>query len=118
MDRSKLGVAMDSKNLKPRNIKETKVWQDTVGATQQLWSNYVNLLSVSFRNMPREEQCRLITRLSQYITIGVTALALSFFYQFLPLFFRVLALPAILVGSWLIGTRVVAPVIISRVERH
>jgi hypothetical protein len=119
---------MDSKKLKPRNIKkpepkprnikENKIWQDSIGALRQMWSNYVNLLSVSFHNMPREEQCKLITRLSQIITIGVTALVMTFFYQFLPLFVRVLVLPPIGIAAWLIGTRIVSPVIIERMGSH
>ncbi|PWT94607.1 MAG: hypothetical protein C5B53_12750 [Candidatus Melainabacteria bacterium] len=109
---------MDAKKLKPRNIKENKLWQDSVGAFRQMWTNYINLLSVSFHNMSREEQCKLITRLSQIITIGVTALVLSLFYQFLPLFVRVLVLPPIVIVAWLIGTRIVSPVIIRRVGRH
>ena len=120
---------MDSKKLKPRNvkenekpkpgnIKENKVWQDSIGAMRQMWSNYLNLLSVSFHNMPRDQQCKLITRLSQIITIGVTALVMNLFYQFLPLLVRVLILPPIGIAAWLIGTRIVSPVIIKRMDRH
>ena len=109
---------MDSKKLKPRNIKENKLWQDSIGALSQMWSNYLNLLNVSFHNMPREEQCKLITRLSQIITIGVTALVMTLFYQFLPLFVRVLILPPIGIAAWMIGTRIVSPVVIKRMGRH
>jgi hypothetical protein len=119
MDRSKLGAAMDSKKLKPRNIRETKVWRDTAGAVQQMWSNYVNLLKGNFQTMSREEQCKLITRLCQIITTGVAGLAAQFFfYYYLPLFVKVIALPAYLIGAWMIGTRVVSKVIIKRVDKH
>lgn len=109
---------MDTKKFKPpRNLKETKVWQETIGAAQQMWSNYVNVLGVSFRRMGRIEQCNLILKLSQIITIGVAALATSFFYPFLPLFVRVLGLPVVIIGAWFIGSKVVSPVIIKRVEK-
>ena len=79
---------MDSKKLKPRNIKENKVLQDSIGAVRQMWSNHLNVLNVSFKNMSREEQCKMITSFCKIITIGVTALVLSLFYQFLPLVVR------------------------------
>jgi hypothetical protein len=118
MVKSELGAVMDTKKFKPpRNLKETKVWQETIGAAQHMWSNYVNVLGLSFSRMERTEQCSLILKLSQIITIGVAALATSFFYPFLPLFVRVIALPAIIISAWFIGSKVVSPVIIKRVEK-
>jgi hypothetical protein len=106
---------MDSKKSKPpQNIKETKIWQQTVGAVQQMLAAWLNMLRVSFLRMGRADQQKLITNFSQIITIGVSCLALSFVYQFLPLLVRVLLLPTVIVAAWWVGSKVVPQVIIKR----
>ena len=83
-----------------------------------MWSRYVNLLIASFRRMRRQDQCELITRLSQIVTSAVAPLVMALIYQSLPLFVRVLILPAIAIAAWMIGTRIVSPVVIKRMGRH
>jgi len=111
---------MDAKKSKPpRNLRETKVWKDTIGACQQLWSNYIAMLKLSFRKMSRYDQEQMITKYSWVISMGVAALAYQFFIRdFLPVIIRVLALPLILVAAWAVGTRLVAPVFIKRFEKY
>ena len=60
----------------------------------------------AFNNMPPDRQNQLITNASQIICIGLTAVTLSYFYRFLPLFARVALVPALLVGAWWVGTKI------------
>ncbi len=102
----------------PKNIMETQAWKEGTGGAKKLWGNYMNILSDSFARMPRDGQEQLITRLSQVLTIGSAILILSFFYAFIPVFIRVLALPAVVVGAWYAGTKVVAPIMIARFDSY
>ncbi len=100
----------------PKNITETKAWKEGVGGFRQVWSNYLNTLSTAFRRMTRADQEQLITKLCQVITVGCAIVLTTFFYQFVPTLIRVFALPAFIVGSWFIATRVVSPMIITQFE--
>ncbi len=102
----------------PKNIMETQAWKEGTGGARRLWSNYMNILAESFSRMPRDGQEQLIVRLSQVLTIGSAILILSFFYAFIPVFIRVLALPAVVVGAWYAGTKVVAPIMIARFDSY
>jgi hypothetical protein len=103
---------------KPKNIMETKAWQESTGGARRFWHNYVNNLSTHFQRMNRKGQEELITRLSQIISIGTAVITMSAWYWFLPQGFRVIALPIIIVGSWWVGTRIVAPAMIARFEKY
>ncbi len=76
------------------------------------------MLSGRFRNTPRAGQEAFILRMSQAITIGSAGLIALFVYPFLPTLVRVFALPVVLVLSWLLGTKLVAPQMMSRVESY
>lgn len=102
----------------PKNIMETQAWKDGTGGARKLWGNYLSILSESFARMPRDAQEQLIVRLSQVLTIGSAILILSFFYAFIPVFIRVLALPAVVVGAWYAGTKVVAPIMVTRFDSY
>jgi len=124
MEKNKSGADMDSKQSKPpvkkppKNIRETKAWQQSIGALQNIWSNYINLLKRSFQGMPRYRQCELITKYCQIITIGVSITALTFFYPFLPLFVKILSFPVLVIVSWWAGTNIVSNVIIQRFGKY
>jgi hypothetical protein len=100
-----------------KNIRESKAWQQTIGAIQNVFGNYGNFLKRSFQAMPRDEQCQLITKYCQIITPGVAATALTFFYPFLPLFVKIVTVPTVLIVAWWLGGRVVSRVVIERMDK-
>lgn len=99
-----------------KNITETKAWKEGMGGFRQIWGNYIQTLIVYFKRMTRVEQESLITRACQVITVGCAIVLTTFFYQFIPTLIRVFALPAFIVGSWFVATRVVAPIVIAQFE--
>lgn len=100
----------------PKNITETKAFQQGMGGIRSLWGNYLNILASNFNRMTRAEQEMFILRMSQVVTIGFAMVLASFFYQFIPLLVRVFAFPVFLIGSWFVATRIVSPIIIAQVE--
>jgi len=102
---------------RPRNIAETKVWKESTGSAKRAWSNYVNMLGERFQMLPRFDQEQFITRLSIIFTMGATIIIMVMFYSFLPTAVRLLALPGALVASYLVGLKVVTPIMISRYEQ-
>lgn len=100
----------------PRNVLETKIWQNSVGAISKFWANYQNLLSLSFKRMPREMQEQLISRICMIITIGVATILIMFFYPFIPQYIRIPLVPISIIGSYWLANRVVSPVMLSRYE--
>lgn len=103
---------------RPRNIAETKVWKESTGTAKKAWSNYVGMLGERFQMMPRFDQEQFITRLSVIFTMGATIIVMVMFYSFLPREIRLLALPGALVGSYLIGLKIVTPIMISRYDQY
>jgi hypothetical protein len=101
-----------------QNVTEHKAWKQSTGAASKLWGRYVELLRTSFINMSRDRQTQLITNASQIICIGLTAVALSYFYKFFPLFVRVALVPVALVGAWWIGTNIIAEAMIERFSKY
>ncbi len=102
----------------PRNLQETKVYKDSVKGARAAWQNYVAFLATKFHDTPRRGQEQFIVRMSQTLTIGSAVLITSLFYPFLPTLIRVFALPGVLVLSWWLGTKVVAPQMTIRFEKH
>ena len=102
----------------PRNLQQTKIWQDTVGGVTGMWKQYVEILKQSFVRLPRDKQEFYILRLSQAVTIGSSILATSLFYPFLPTLVRVFVLPLVIVVSWWCGTRIVAPQMVVRMSKY
>lgn len=102
----------------PRNLPDTKAWKQGVSGAKSVWSGYLSMMAARFQSTPRLKQDEYILRMSQIVTIGSAALVLSFGYPFLPTFARVLILPVVLVGAWLVGSRVVAPTMVARFEKH
>ncbi len=100
----------------PRNIQDTKAWRQSQAGLQNLWTNYKQALKNSWEQMPREDQEGFITRLSQIVTVGVSVLAVMFVYGFLPKLIAIFAVPAVLLGSYWAGTKVVAPIILLQFE--
>lgn len=82
-----------------------------------VWTRYKAVLGRSFQNMNRFEQENLITKFSFVISIGVGLVVLNFFYSVLPQLVRVIALPIVLAVGWWVGTRIVAPAAIDRLEK-
>lgn len=102
----------------PRNLQETKVYKDSVKGARAAWQNYLAFLAVKFHDTPRRGQEQFIVRMSQTLTIGSAVLITSLFYPFLPTLIRVFALPGVLVLSWWLGTKIVAPQMTIRFEKH
>ncbi|MBS1954914.1 MAG: hypothetical protein JST89_12050 [Cyanobacteria bacterium SZAS-4] len=102
----------------PRNLQETKVYKDSVKGARAAWQNYVAFLATKFHDTPRRGQEQFIVRMSQTLTIGSAVLITSLFYPFLPTLIRVFALPGVLVLSWWLGTKIVAPQMTIRFEKH
>lgn len=103
---------------RPRNIAETKVWKESTGSAKRAWSNYVGMLGSRFQMMPRFDQEQFITRLSIIFTMGATIIVMVMFYSFLPTAVRLLALPGALVASYLVGLKIVTPIMLSRYEQY
>lgn len=107
----------DKKGAKnPKNIMETDTWKKSKSGVLSMWSNYVDILSRAFQNYSREEQERLITTMSQVVTIGCATVLITLFYPFIPKPIILVAVPTILFGSWFVATRVVSSIIISQFD--
>jgi hypothetical protein len=105
-----------SHGSRPRSIRETEPWKASQRGISRLWNNYKTVLATSFKAMSRDEQEQLITNFCMIVTIGVTGLALLLFYQFIPRLVRVFAVPVAGFAAWWTGTRIVAKVMIMRLE--
>jgi|SRR5277367_74582 len=114
-DRNQAG---SGKKQELQNLTEHKAWKQSAGAANRMWARYVELLRTSFINMPRDRQTQLITNASQIICVGLTAVALSYFYKFFPLFARVALVPIALVGAYWVGTNIVAEAMIERFSKY
>jgi len=106
------------KKQEMQNLTESKAWKQSTGAASRMWARYLEILRTSFKNMSRERQTQLITNACQIICVGLTAVALSYFYRFLPLFARVLGVPIVLVGAYWVGTNIVADAMIERFNKY
>lgn len=117
---SESGADEDNNNhnqlARPRDVTQTKAWQQSTGGLKQMWENYISILATQFQRLDRPAQEQLIMRLCQVITVGCAIVLTNFFYQFIPLMIRVFAFPAILVGSWFVATKVVTPIVIAQFE--
>jgi len=100
------------------SIQDSKVWQEGRTGVRKLWSDYKTMLVTYFQRMPRSEQEDLITRLCLIVTMGVGALALMFFYGFVPQYVRIIVVPAVLGGAYWAGTKIVAPIMIVRYDQY
>ncbi|HMP51019.1 MAG TPA: hypothetical protein PKD05_05635 [Candidatus Melainabacteria bacterium] len=100
----------------PKNIMETDTWKKSQSGISSLWRNYLDILAKYFRNYRRPEQVRLITTMCTVVTIGCATVLVTLFYPFIPQFVRLFAVPAIMVGSWFVATKVVSPIIIAQLE--
>jgi hypothetical protein len=100
------------------NLTEHKAWKQSTGAANQMWTRYVAILQTSFTGMTRPRQIQLITNASQIVSMGLTAVALSLFYRFLPIFARVIIVPAALVAAWWLGTNVIAAALVERFNQY
>jgi len=111
-------AAQHPAGLKPHSIQDTKVWKQGSAGIKQAWNNYKAMLARSFKSMPREEQEALITRFCLITTIGVAMLLYMLVANFLPLYVRVFALPLVFAGSYWLGNKLVAPVVIVRYDEY
>lgn len=102
----------------PRSVQDTKFYKETSTGAKAAWTNYTAMLATQFKRMSRAEQENMITRLCQIVTIGSAMLVISLFYNFLPLFLRVFALPLVFIGAYWAGTKIVSPIMIVRYDRY
>lgn len=101
---------------RPSNITETKAWKSSKKGVGRFLFNYKKLLHDSFVRMDRQEQEALIEKFSMVITMGVCVLMLLAFSGVLPREARVLGFPVAIAVSWWVGTRIVAGVVIERLD--
>ena len=106
------------KSPRPKSVMDTKIWKESMGGAGRFWFNYTNTLKTAFNRMDRRQQEELVTRMSQIITVGAAVVTTYVWYWFMPQVVRVFVLPVVLVGSWWVGTRIVAPNVIQRLESH
>lgn len=99
-----------------RNITDTDGWKTGKTGAKRIWANYKKSLRDHFNNMTRAEQEDLIDKFSMIITIGVTVVVVLIANPFIPRLIRVLGVPLALMASWWAGRRIVAPVMIDRLE--
>ena len=118
IDASPDGKHTNGKGVQPRNILETRPVQDSMRGARAMWATYLAILKNSFANMERPKQEWFILRFSQAVTIGSAVLLAQLFYAFLPTFVRVFFLPTVILVSWFIGTRIVAPQMIVRFSKY
>jgi hypothetical protein len=104
----------DSSKKKLNNITESEAWRKAKGATDQMWSRYLAVLSESFKRMPREQQQEYITNGCRVFCVGCTVLGLCYIYPLLPLFTRVWLVPLIIIVAWWPITNVFATVVTDR----
>ena len=106
----------DSSKDAPKNIMETNTWKKSSSGITSMWKNYVTILGKYFENYSRSEQERLITTMCQVVTIGCATVLVTLFYPFIPQLIRLFAVPAILVASWFVATKVVSAIIIAQFD--
>lgn len=98
------------------NITETKAWKSSSRGVKRFLFNYKKLLHDHFVSMSRDEQEALIEKFSMIITVGVTILMLLTFSGVLPVQARLFGFPVALAVAWWVGSKVVAGVVIDRME--
>ncbi|GEM_PF-1805193 len=102
----------------PRNIQETEAWQHSRAGLKNIWANYKATLAAAWKRMPRADQEAVVTRLCMIVTVGVTVVVIMFFYGFMPPLIRLVGVPALGLGSYWAGTRLVAPIILAQYEQY
>ncbi len=100
------------------NLQESKIWKDTFGTVQRLWTNYLQLLNNAFRNMSRTEQEELIAKFSWLLTIGGVILAWCPVYALFPTIIKVFALPLSLFLAYWFGKNIVSKIMIDRFSKY
>lgn len=113
-DKTKMSDSKDKKT--PKNIMETNTWKKGSSGISSMWKNYLSILDKYFRNYSRAEQERLITTMCTVVTIGCATVLVTLFYPFIPPLIRLFAVPAILLGSWFVATKVVTPILITQFD--
>ena len=78
------------------------------------WNRYIQIIEAGFKRLSRDEKERLVTRMCQVITVGCAVVLASFFYQFVPTLIRAFAIPAFIIGSWFIATKMRIPLTASK----
>jgi hypothetical protein len=117
-DQGARNTSTPGKRQELQNLTDSKAWKQSTGAAGKMWSRYVEILRTSFKNMSRDRQTQLISHASQIICVGLTAVALSYFYRFFPLFARVALVPILLLGAYWVGTNIVAEAMIERFNKY
>lgn len=100
----------------PKSIRDTETWKASQRGIKQFWSSYLARLTVAFNTMSRYEQENLVGRFCVIVTIGVTVMGFLLFYNFIPMHLRVIIVPPAMVAAWWVAGKIVAPVIIQRLE--
>jgi hypothetical protein len=114
-----IDISHDGKSAgKPHDIRETKAWQKGQKGVQKLWQNYLDFLGGYFRTMDRDEQVSTIEKFCVTLTVGISMVVLACFYSMLLQPVRVIALPLVLGGAWWFGSKVITPVMVTRLNRY
>lgn len=108
----------NSDGKKPKNIRETKGWNQGVNGLKGFFQAYLNILGRSFNNMNRFEQEQLISRFCVVITVGIACVALNCFYSLLILPIKVVSLPIVLGLAWIAALKLITPIVVTRLSKY
>lgn len=101
-----------------KKLTDSKIWRESIGAIQQMWANYLQVLSTSFNRMSRFEQEELITKYSSILSLGGAGLIWCQIYYFFHPLLRLVAIPVTLFLAYWFGKNIVSRIMIDRLSKH
>ncbi|GEM_PF-2707452 len=99
-------------------VADRNPYKDFFERKKQSWRQYKQYLKDSFRRMPRSEQEKLIRKSCTVVTVGSAVTVTSLVYRVLPLATRLLGVPLIVAGAFILGRKVVGPLAVARYGRY
>jgi len=97
----------NKQRIKPPGFNPIQAWNELADFALDMYAYYLERIKLSFSNLPRDRQEQWVTNASQIICVGLTALVLSYFYKYFPLFARVAIVPMAIIGAWWVGTNII-----------
>ncbi len=96
------------------NIKESRIWKDSIGAIFGVLRNWLKLLYKYYQNMTAAQQEELVTKVCWLATVGAAAWIWCVIYPlFLPIV-RVLLCPISMFCAYWFGKKLVPAIMIER----
>jgi hypothetical protein len=96
------------------NIKESRIWKDSVGMIFNVLRNWLKLLYKSYLNMSEFEREELLIKICWLATVGATAWIWCVVYPLFHPLVRLIAFPASIFFAYLFGKRFVPAVMVER----